>query len=111
MANTNKVYLGTEMKLNIAVDPIGTITMDDYKSPFKVEVYCTPNKKVEINSDDDTACVRVDSNNYIVLVNTDNIGVGKVKVKLIAEIPDTQFSDSYRTEVALIDTGIEIVKH
>ena len=108
---SSKVYLGTEMKLNIAVEPIGTITMDDYKSPFFVEVYCTPNKIVKINSEDDTACARVDSNNYIVLVNTDNIGVGKVKVKLIAEIPDTQFSDSYRTEVALIDTGIEIVKH
>ena len=110
MANTNKVYLGTEMKLNIAVDPIGTITMENYKE-FKVEVYCTPTKKVEIKSDNDDVCKKVDSNNYIILVNTDDSGVGKVKVKLIAEVPDTQFSDSFRTEVALIDTGIEIVKY
>ena len=32
------IFLGTELKLNVNIQPIGEITMDDYD--FIVELYC-----------------------------------------------------------------------
>lgn len=101
----NKCHIGTEMKLNISVDPIGSTTMDDYD--FVAEVFCSPSKVITVPKGE---AIRVDANNYVVLVDTTILGVGKVKVKLTAAIPDEDFSDGFRTEIAVIDTGINIVK-
>lgn len=101
----NKYHIGTEMKLNISVDPIGDITMETYD--FVVEVFCSPSKVLTISKED---AIKVDANNYIVLIDTTALGTGKVKVKLTAIIPDDDFSDGFRTEIAIVDTGINIVK-
>lgn len=102
---SNKCHIGTEMKLNISVDPIGSTTMDTYD--FVAEVFCSPSKVITIPKEE---AIRVDANNYIVLVDTTALGVGKVKVKLTAAIPDNDFSDGFRTEISIVDTGINIVK-
>lgn len=101
----SKCYIGTEIKLNISVDPIGNTTMDSYN--FVVDVFCSPSNIVTLSKKEAN---RVDSNNYTVIVDSTALGVGKVKVKLTAEIPDTTASDGYRTEVVVVDTGINIVK-
>ena len=101
----NKYHIGTEMKLNISVDPIGDITMETYD--FVVDVFCSPSKVLTISKED---AIKVDANNYILLIDTTALGTGKVKVKLTAIIPDDDFSDGFRTEIAIIDTGINIVK-
>ena len=101
----NKYHIGTEMKLNISVDPIGDITMETYD--FIVDVFCSPTKVLTISKED---AIKVDANNYIVLIDTTALGTGKVKVKLTAIIPDDDFSDGFRTEIAIVDTGINIVK-
>jgi hypothetical protein len=54
--------------------------------------------------------IRVDSNNYIVLVDTNEVGAGDLKCKVTAYIPDGDFPDELRTEVVNIDTGINIIK-
>lgn len=101
----NNVFLGTELKLNVNIDPIGALTMDSYD--FVVDVYCVVNKTLSIKKAD---AIRVDENNYVVLVDTKLIGSGTLKCKVIAEIPDADFEDLYRTEISIIDTGIEIQK-
>lgn len=101
----NSPFIGTELKLNIHIESIGSITMDDYK--FEVETYCIPAKTIVTNKND---MIRVDSNNYIVLVDTNEIGVGKLRCKVTAYIPDADFNDGFRTEVVNIDTGIEILR-
>ena len=101
----NKYHIGTEMKLNISVDPIGDITMETYD--FVVDVFCSPSKVLTISKGD---AIKVDANNYILLIDTTALGTGKVKVKLTAIIPDDDFSDGFRTEIAIVDTGINIVK-
>lgn len=98
-------FIGTELKLNINIEPIGDITMDDYD--FEVQVYCSIKRVVIIQKKD---AVRVDSNNYIVLVDTTETGAGELKCKVTAHIPDADFSDGLRTEVVGINTGITIVK-
>ena len=116
--NGDIVFLGTELKLNIHIDPIpkhpnqegeetvdGEWNMKDYD--FEIEVFCTPKKSVTITKED---AIEIDQNNYVVLVDTNEIGVGTLKVKVIAHIPDGHFIDQARTEISVEDTGIEIIK-
>jgi hypothetical protein len=111
MVTNDKIYLGTELKLNINIEPIGGLSMADYR--WEIDVYCNPNNKVTITSEDAINRINaymVDRDNYILKVDTEKIGVGMVKCKVVAELPDENFSDNYRTEVNVISTGIEIVK-
>jgi hypothetical protein len=99
------VFLGTELKLNINIEPIGTVTMEDYD--FEVEVYCSAKKVIVIPKSE---AIKVDGNNYIVLVDTNVIGAGELKCKITAYIPDGDFADRKRTEVVVSTTNITITK-
>jgi hypothetical protein len=105
MATKNDIFLGTELKLNIHIEPIGDMSMDDYN--FDVEVYCSPKKVITAAKNE---MKRVDEDNYIVLVDTDVVGTGDLKCRITAYIPDADFGDAIRTEVQIVDTGINVVK-
>jgi hypothetical protein len=98
-------FIGTELKLNIHIEPIGDTTMDDYN--FEVEVYCSPKRPIIIPK---ANAIRIDSDNYVVLVDTNVVGAGDLKCKVTAQVPDGDFPDLLRTEVVCIDTGINIIK-
>lgn len=100
-----KVYQGTEIKLNVNIEPMLDVSMESYD--FKVEIYTFPSKVLTFNKSD---AIRVDSNNYIVLVDTSLLGEGDVKCKVTAHIPDDDFKDGFRTEIAVTNVGINIVK-
>lgn len=102
---SNKIFLGTELKLNIHIEPIGDITMDDYD--FEVEVYCSPKRPIIISK---ANAIRRDSDSYDILVDTNVVGTGDLKCKITAHIPDADFDDDFRTEIVAIDTGININK-
>lgn len=103
--NAQMIFLGTELKLNVNIQPIDDLSMADYD--FKVEVYVSPNKSVIIEKDN---AIKVDDDNYLILVDTNEIGAGSVKCKVTALIPDADFSDLLRTEIVAINTGINVVK-
>lgn len=95
-----------EYKLNVHVEPISGLHMKDYN--FLVQLYAYPNKKVELSKNQ---LVEVDEDNYHVIVTDEivgEIGRGKVKLKFIAEIPDTDFPDGFRTEISELLTDIII---
>ena len=96
-------FLGTELKLNIHIDPIGNMTMDDYD--FSVSLYCSTRKIISFNKSE---LKRVDSNNYIVTFDTKEIGLGELKCNIVAHIPDSDFVDGVRTEIVKTCTGLEI---
>lgn len=104
MAINNRCYLGTELKLNLSIDPIGDAHMSTYD--FIVEVFCNPTKRLMIEK---SKANKVDDDNYILCIDSNAIGKGKVKVKVTAYIPDKDFADSLRTEVVVVDTGISII--
>ena len=101
MAN---VFLGTELKLSISVDPIQGYKFADYDCV--VDIYTTPAKVVSLQK---SQLIKVDDNTYIACVETKQLGVGRVKCRVSAFIPDGDFTDKRRTEVCLVDTGINIV--
>lgn len=120
----NEVFLGTEIKLKISIDPTitaalengkiveKTITMSEYN--FTIDFYCN-SKKVIVASKKDTTLVNLmkledDNNSYIAFINTGDLDAGLLKCKITAYIPDEHFEDKIRTEVQIKDTGINIIK-
>lgn len=102
------IYSGTEIKLNINIEPIGAYKMKDYN--FDIEAFCMPQKKVIIHKSDSDRVKYQDDNNYVVLIDTSGLGTGMLKCKVIAYIPDADFEDKTRTEVTTIGTNIRILK-
>lgn len=100
-----KVFLGSEIKLNIHIASIGDISMDDYD--FSLEVYCSQKNVLTIPKND---LIRMDRENYIALVDTAKLGAGDIKCKVIAYIPDWDFPDKTRTEIVLLETNIQVYK-
>jgi hypothetical protein len=102
----NIIFLGTELKLNINIEPMGQVSMADYD--FDVDVFAqSTNKHVIINKSE---AKESDKDNYVVIIDTEKLGVGRVICKVTAYLPDGDFKDRNRKEVAVVDTGISIVK-
>ena len=81
-----------------------------------MELYCTPKKSITIRKQDDGTndtlkrVVYVDENNYLLLVDTTELGAGTINAKITAYLDDNKFPDGKRTEIVLVDTGITINK-
>ena len=103
---SSKVFVGTELKLNLYFEPLSNTKMRDYE--FKVEAYCTtPEEGITLNEEDIKI---IDDNNCNILIDTTEVGIGTLKIKVTADIPDLDFKDQIRTEVACVNTGIKIVE-
>lgn len=99
----NQVCVGTELKLNIHIEPIDGVTMDGYD--FTVQFYCSPMRKVELKKHQ---AIRIDENNYLYRVDSKSVGPGRLLCRVVAEIPDGDFDDGLRTEVIIIDAGVDL---
>lgn len=99
------VFLGTELKLNVSIAKLDEFTMDDYD--FNIEVYCSAKRIITKTKED---AIRIDENNYVILIDSAELGAGDVKCKITAYIPDYDFPDTLRTEIVGVDAGVTIVK-
>lgn len=90
--------LGTEIKINVHVEPIDGFHMADYD--FKCQFYVYTNRFILLNKAD---MKEIDKDNYLAIITSDSalkIGRGVVKLKFTAYIPDADFPDGLRTEIA-----------
>ena len=101
---SNVSISGTEIKLNVHIDPLGNLHMDDYY--FECKFYIFPKKFIIVKKAD---MVKVDADNYLAMVDTTDLGIGKLHMMVTAEIPDSDFGDGTRREIACVNTEIEIV--
>lgn len=101
---TNECVIGTQLKLNIHIDSLGELHMADYD--FECKFYIFPKKFIVVKKAD---MVKVDADNYLAMVDTTDLGIGKLHMMVTAEIPDSDFGDGTRREIACVNTGIEIV--
>ena len=97
--------IGAEKKLNLNIEPINEFTMDDYD--ISVELFTTKSNIVTLTKGD---LVREDQSNYIVPVETAKIGCGRLKCRVIAHIPDTDFYKNYRVEIQDFVTNLNIIE-
>ena len=96
---------GTELKINVNVEPIDGFHMSGYD--FICRFYIYANRYVELSKD---AMIKVDDDNYIACIDSAALGVGLVMMRITAYIPDTDFPDGLRTEVETVSTEIRISK-
>lgn len=102
---TTNIFLGTELKLNVNIEPMGEFTMEDYD--FSVDIWTSMKRILNIPKSE---CIKIDKDNYVILVDTSLLGAGDIKAKVIANIPDFDFPDTVRTEVVALDLGITVLK-
>lgn len=88
--------LGTELKLNVHLEPLDGFHMSDYD--FECEFFVFTNRSVVIKK---SQLKRLDDDNYYAIIEKDDamrIGRGAVKCMVTAYIPDNDFADGVRTE-------------
>lgn len=102
-ANQN-IIKGSEFKINISMDPVDGSSMSDVI--FKCTFICG-DKKLTVDKED---MIPVDDNNYVVPLNSQKLGVGTITIKYEVDIPDDDFDDGYRHEIAIVNTGISIIQ-
>lgn len=99
--------LGTELKINVHVDPIDGVHMSEYD--FECAFFVYTNKRVVITKKE---MKRVDNDNYIAIIDKVKgmqLGRGTINMEITAHIPDADFSDGLRTEKDIVCTGVTIV--
>ena len=108
--NQQVIFLGTEIKLRIEMEPIGDINMSD--CDFMLEAYSGNNKnKIVLKKEGenkDKAIVNSGENAYIFLIDSSQLGVGNLKCKLTLKVNDGDFNDYKRTEVSILNPNILI---
>lgn len=100
----NECVSGTQLKLNIHIDPLGTLHMDDYD--FECKFFVFQKKYIVLQKSD---MIKVDEDNYLALVDTSTLGIGNLHITLTAFIPDSDFNDRLRKEVVCVPTNINII--
>ena len=53
-----------------------------------------------------TECILTDEGRYVVLVDTEDLGVGQLMLRVVIHIPDTDYPAGYRKEVVKINPYI-----
>lgn len=99
-----RVFRGSDLKLNIHIEPLGGLTMDDYE--WYVECYCSNETPIKITKEQ---ARRVDESNFIIALNTQQLSIGPLKCVITAYIHDEDFDDKLRTEISRVNTNIIIV--
>lgn len=97
--------LGTELKLKVNISPIDGIPLSN--CDFYCTFFTSTSKKKEVHKSNMT---KIDNDNYMVLLDTKDLGIGTVKMTIKVLVPDSDFNDGYRTEIETVNTGITITK-
>ena len=89
-------YIGTDLKYLIQIEAEG-FSMDD--DNYTIVLRCN-GREITVPKED---IVEGDNDDHYLLVDTSQFGSGMLKMIVYAEVPDDNFSDGARTEVASFD--------
>ncbi len=97
--------MGSQLKILIAAELPDDLKMLDVD--FEVVVYNDDAKdKTKVYAKTD--CILTDEGDYVVLVDSDELGVGTYMVKATFQIPDSDFPTGYRKEVVRINPNVKV---
>lgn len=105
MGLTNNSGLGTELKLNVHMEPLDGHHLKDLD--FHVTVYGSPGMSVHVEKKD---TIEIDDDNFVVMLDSQALGSGHYYMRFTTYIPDSDFPDGLRTEVVTVDTGVVIIR-
>ena len=109
------VICGTEKKLAIHIKPTPAFDISNPQHKFEIELFCTGSIIFKVPEEDIKASVD-DEHTRIVTFNTKDVGCGRLKCRVIAHIPDGDFSPEgseqlgIRTEIYDFITELNIIK-
>lgn len=97
--------MGSDIKIEFDAELPDELTLQDID--FSVVVYNATaiDKKQSYNK---TECILTDDGTYVVLVDTEDLGVGQLMLRVVVHIPDKDYPTGYRKEVAKINPYIII---
>ncbi len=101
-----ELILGTEAKIELEIKPISGISADVFD--WVVELYTNPKKRLSISKYECSPIEGTDRS-YYVPFDTSAVGVGELTAEVVAEVPDTLFSDRLRTERVRIEAITTII--
>lgn len=100
-----RVTIGSDVKVLIEAKlDDDTLTIHDVNFMGKVINMTHNGQSVDFEKSN---CIETDDG-YVLLLNTDDIGVGKVGLRVTFQIPDTDYQIGYRRQVVNIDPHIII---
>ena len=97
--------IGSQIKILIAATLPDDLRLFDVD--FDVVVY-NDDKKDKKKDYAKKDCILTDEMDYVVLIDSDELGVGTYMVKLTVYIPDTDFPDGKRKEVIRINPNVKV---
>ncbi len=97
--------IGSQIKILIAASLTDNLSLFDVD--FDVVVY-NDDKKDKKKDYAKKDCILTDEMDYVVLIDSDELGVGTYMVKLTVYIPDTDFPDGKRKEVIRINPNVKV---
>lgn len=101
------VTLGSDVKIKFTADLPDGLLMRDVDFTLKVINMSEKDVAVDIPKAD---CIETDEGkNYVALVDSDNLGIGTLMLRLTVYIPDTDYQSGTRKEVIKINPHIKIV--
>lgn len=104
---TTEVPIGSDTKIEFTADLPDDLTLADITFTGKV---INANQKDNVMDFTKADCIKADESGeyYVVLVDTETMGVGSLVMKLTVQIPDTDYASGYRKEVVKINPHIRI---
>lgn len=99
------VVIGTQKKLALRIEPIQGVSIKDFKN-IEVDYFVSDNHQVHLTKSDlkDAG----DENQRLILVDTKEVGVGRLKVRVKVWLPDNDYTDG-RLEIYDFTTPVNIV--
>lgn len=100
------VPLGSDVKIAFTVNLPDDLLLKDVD--FSGKVYNSMKKDVEKEFEKADCIMIEDGKAYVILVDTDELGVGSYLLKVTVQIPDTDYTKGYRKEVVQINPHISV---
>lgn len=100
-----KLYKGSKVPFTINLSKVGDFSMSQYD--FEIFYYCTKSKVVLVKK---AQAMRIDDDNYLFIVDTALVDMGKLRLAVRAMVPDSRFEELVRPEIIdEIDTNCDVV--
>jgi hypothetical protein len=87
-------YLGEEFKTKVWITSEMDFTLDDFD--WEAHLWCSTKREVIIKKED---AIPLGEGRYALRVDTTKTGSGTLKLKVIAQVPDGDFNDGFRTAI------------
>ena len=97
--------IGSDVKILIEAMMVDNLTLHDVD--FTVTVYNSSEKVVQKTYTKDE-CIETENGDYVVLVDSDELGIGRYMCRLTVQIPDTDYPTGHRKEVVKIDPHVMV---